>query len=141
MQTLFVDTISTVCKDDYLPEQIKVWTSSVHDTQRWIDKLRSQYFLVAQMEGKIVGYASLGDKDYFDFLYVHRDYQRQGVAESLYIKIEEEAVKRGATFLYSDVSITARPFCEKKGFRTLRAQTLLIKNVEIMNYKMIKQLS
>ncbi len=62
MQKLFVDTISTICKDDYSPEQIKVWSSSIENNQRWIDKLTSQYFLIADLDNKIVGYASLENK-------------------------------------------------------------------------------
>ena len=58
MQKMFVDTISTICIDDYTPEQIKVWTSSIENIQRWIDKLTSQYFLIAELDNKIVGYAS-----------------------------------------------------------------------------------
>ncbi len=76
LQKMFVDTVSTICKDDYSPEQIKVWTSSIENTQRWTDKLASQYFLVAELDNKIVGYASLKNNDHVDFLYVHKDYWR-----------------------------------------------------------------
>lgn len=140
MQKMFVDTISTICKDDYSPEQIKVWTSSIENTQRWTDKLTSQYFLIAELDNKIVGYASLENNDYFDFLYVHKDYQRQGIADRLYSEIEKEAINRNATILNSDVSETARRFFEKKGFKIITPQTNIIKGVEIVNYKMTKTL-
>jgi putative acetyltransferase len=140
MQKMFVDTISTICIDDYTPEQIKVWTSSIENIQRWIDKLTSQYFLIAELDNKIVGYASLENNDYVDFLYVHKDFQRQGIADRLYTEIENEAIKRKVTILTSDVSETARRFFEKKGFKTIAPQTNIIKNVEIVNYKMTKQL-
>jgi len=140
MQKMFVDTISTICKDDYSPEQIRVWTSSVENTQRWTNKLTSQYFLVAELASKIVGYASLDSNEYFDLLYVHKDYQRQGIADRLYSEIEKEAIKRKATILNSDVSKTARGFFEKKGFKIITPQTNIIKDVEIINYKMTKTL-
>ena len=137
---MFVDTISTICKDDYSPDQIKAWTSSIENTHRWIDKLTSQYFLIAELDNKIVGFASLENNDYFDFLYVHKDYQRQGIADMLYSEIEKEAISRNATVLSSDVSKTARIFFEKKGFKTIASQTNIIKDVEIINYKMTKTL-
>ncbi len=84
MQKLFVETISAICVNDYSPEQIKVWISSVEDSRRWIDKITSQHFLVALSDNKIVGYASLENDDYLDFLYVHKDYQRQGIGDRLY---------------------------------------------------------
>ena len=138
MQKMFVDTISTICKDDYSPEQIKVWTSSIENTQRWIDKLSSQYVLIAELDHKIVGYASLENNNYLDFLYVHKDFQRQGIADKLYTEIEKEAIKRKSTFMNSDVSETARRFFEKKGFKTITLQTNIIKGLEIINYKMTK---
>lgn len=140
MQKMFVDTITAVCKEDYTPEQIKVWTSSIENTQRWTDKLTSQYFIIAELDNKIVGYASLENNDYLDFLYVHNDFQKQGIADRLYFEIEKEAIKRKATVLTSDVSETARHFFERKGFKTIARQTNIIKDVEIVNYKMTKQL-
>ncbi len=140
IQEMFVDTITTICKDDYSPEQIEVWTSSIENTQRWADKLTSQYFLVAELDNKIVGYASLENNDYFDFLYIHKDYQRQGIADRLYSEIEKEAIKRKATHLNSDVSETARRFFEKKGFKTITPHTNIIKDIAIINFKMTKTL-
>ena len=139
MQKLYVDTITTICKDDYSQEQIKAWTSSIENTQRWTDILTSQYILITELDDKIVGYISLYNNDYIDLLFVHKDYQRQGIADKLYVEIEKEAIKQKATFLSADVSKTARPFFEKKGFLTLKEQTNIRQGVEIINYKMTKQ--
>ena len=133
-----METISTICRADYSPEQIKVWTASIENTKRWTEKLNSQYFLIALLEDVIVGYASLEGSDYLDFLYVHKDYQRQGIAYRLYLEIEKEAIKRKATVLFSDVSKTAKPFFERQGFTMLETQTNIILGVEIINYKMSK---
>lgn len=138
MQTLFVETIETVCKKDYTQDQIKVWTSAIENTNRWTDRLQKQYFLIAHFENKIVGYSSLQDNDYLDFLYVHKDFQRQGIADKLYNEIEIEAIKRGTTILNSNVSITAKAFFEKKGFITKFEQKNIIKGIEIINFRMIK---
>ncbi|WP_373495487.1 GNAT family N-acetyltransferase [Aquiflexum sp.] len=141
LQKIFVGTISTICNEDYSPEQIKAWTSSIKNTQRWTDKLTSQYFLIAELDHKIVGFASLENNNYLDFLSVHKDHQRQGIADKLYSEIEKEAIKRGGTVLNSDVSETARKFFLKNGFKTLAPQTKIINDVEIINFKMAKQLN
>lgn len=138
IQKMFVDTISTICRDDYSPKQINAWTSSIENTQRWTDKLTSQYFLIAELDNKIVGFASLENNDYLDFLYVHKDHQRQGIASKLYGEIEKEAIKNKALVLRSDVSKTARPFFEKKGFKTLETQSKIMQGVEITYFKMAK---
>jgi putative acetyltransferase len=141
MQALFVETISAICKDDYEPAQIRVWTSSIENIERWTDKLENQYFLIAQCDNKIIGYVSLENDDFIDFIYVHKDFQKQGIAGRLYDKIEKEAIKRGATTLKSDVSITARPFFEKRGFKVLSKHNVRIRDIEIANYKMAKELT
>lgn len=139
IQELFVNTIRGICHQDYSPQQIDVWTSSVANKQRWIDKLNSQFFLVAEINNEIVGFASLESNDYLDFLYVHKDHQRKGIARHLYAEIENEALKRKSTGLSSDVSETAKPFFEMHGFNMIVPQNLEINGVIIRNYKMFKQ--
>lgn len=137
---MFVDTITTICKNDYSPEQIKVWTSSSENTQRWTDKLTSQYFLVADLDNKIVGYASLENSNYLDILYVHKDHQRKGIADKLYAEIEKEAIKKKNDHPKFRRKQNSKTIFEKKGFKTIAPQTNIIKDVEIINYKMTKTL-
>ena len=136
MQILFVDTIKSTCKNDYNKEQINVWTSSVKNMERWKSILSNQYFIIAEVENKIVGYGSLENGNYIDFMYVHKDYLRQGIANLLFKSLKKKSIKLGFDSLTSDVSITARPFFETKGFRIIKENKNVIKGVEIINYKM-----
>lgn len=43
-------------------------------------------------------------------MFVHPDYQRQGIASRLLLKAEEYVRIRQGVSVYSEVSITARPF-------------------------------
>ena len=140
IQEMFVDTISTICKADYSADQIKVWTSSVENISRWTERITSQYFLIAEFDNKIVGYVSLKSNDYLDLLYVHKDYQKHGIASKLVDEIKKEAIRKKSAVLHSDVSKTAKPFFEKKGFKVIKTQSNKIKGIEVVNYKMIKQL-
>jgi putative acetyltransferase len=140
IQNMFVATISAICQNDYSPEQIKAWISSIENKQAWMDKLASQYFLVAELDQQIVGFASLEHQDYLDLLYVHKDYQRQGIANKLYAEIEKTAIKKKAKVLRSDVSKTATPFFEKQGFKAIETQVNIRQGVAIINYKMVKPL-
>lgn len=140
MLQLFTDTIFAVCKDDYSPEQIKAWSSSVEQAQVWQEKISAQYFLIAALERKIVGYASLENNKHVDLLYVHKDYQRQGIADKLYSELEKEAVRRNATAIHSFVSKTAKPFFEKNKFKLIEEQKNIRQGIEIINYKMSKEL-
>jgi putative acetyltransferase len=140
LQKLFVTTITSICASDYNKQQIEVWASSVANKQRWDEMITKQFILIAQDTNKIVGFATLDNGNYLDFLYVHKDHQRQGIAQRLLHDIEAEARRLKQPVLTSDVSKTAKPFFEKKGYKTLEEKTNIIQGVEIINYKMIKKL-
>ncbi len=141
LQNLFVDTVSTVCKTDYNEEQIKIWTSSVEKKDRWLDILTKQYLLVAADTEKIIGFCSLDKGNYLDLLYVHKDFQRQGIANKLYAEVENEARRQGQTILTSDVSKTARCFFKKIGFEIIKEQTIEIRGTILTNFKMTKKIA
>ncbi len=140
MQKIFVDTITTVCSSDYDEQQIRVWVSGVNNTERWKKIMIEQYVIVAEKAEEILGFATLNKESYIDLLYVHKDYQRQGIAKLLLDRITKEARRLGYSKLNSDVSKTARPFFAKNGFVQLSEQTNIRQGVELINYKMTKQL-
>jgi len=143
LQKLFLDTITEICKVDYNDNQVEAWisdTKSNTNRQRWIDTLTKQFVLVAQIDNKIIGFIALDNGNYIDFLYVHKKHQRQGIADSLYKKVENEARRQKQTILTANVSKTARPFFEKVGFEVVKKQTVVRQNVELMNFKMKKEI-
>ena len=73
-------------------------------------------------------------------MFVHKEFQHQGVATSLYKHLEEYARERGAKRLTSEVSITAKPFFEKQGFQVDEEQKRKANQMCLTNYKMSKQL-
>lgn len=140
MQELYIETIQSVCKSDYNPAQIEAWISGVHNTDRWLEVITTQFVLLAISENKITGFGTLKDNNYIDFFYIHKDFQRQGIADKILTELELEARKHHTITLISDISITAKPFFEKKGF-TVKAEQKNIKlGVELINYKMEKEL-
>jgi putative acetyltransferase len=140
MQKLYIETIQEVCKNDYNNEQLKVWSSGVENTERWLEVIKTQFVLLVIIENIIAGFGTLKDGNYIDFFYIHKDFQRQGIADKILNELEAEARKSGAKTLTSDVSITAKPFFEKKGFVVTAEQRNIRVNVELINYKMKKEL-
>lgn len=138
IKELFVDTVRSVCSKDYTNKQLAVWTSSIENEERWLNKIKTQYFLVAKRGSNIVGFASLENGDYIDLLYVHKDFQNHGIANALLSSLQMESFRQGTRILRSDVSKTARPFFERKGFRQLREHTRIIDGVAINNFEMEK---
>ncbi|KAF2512556.1 GNAT family N-acetyltransferase [Flavobacterium foetidum] len=140
MQELYIATIQSVCKNDYNTEQIEAWIYGVNNKERWIDVIETQFVLLAVIEDKIVGYGTLKDANYIDFFYVHKDFQRKGIADKILAELELEAKKQHSKIITSDISITARPYFEKKGFVVKTEQKNIRLGVELINYKMEKEL-
>ncbi|MHC0443835.1 GNAT family N-acetyltransferase [Flavobacterium sp. 3-218] len=141
MQQLYVQTIQVVCKNDYNEEQRKVWCSGANNTERWLEVIKTQFVLLAIIENQIAGFGTLKDGNYIDFFYIHKDFQRQGIADKILNELELEARKHNSKIITSDISITAKPFFEKKGFVAKAEQKNIRENVELINYKMEKKLS
>lgn len=140
MLQLFKDTITAVCKKDYNTDQLEAWRSGAENRERWEMVIREQYIVIAKAENKIVGFCTLDQGNYIDLLFVHKDYQHQGIAFQLYRLIEKEAFRQNQKFLTADVSKTAKPFFEKMNFKLIQEQTVNVKGVDLINYKMEKSL-
>lgn len=136
LQALFKQTIEHACAGDYNSEQIAAWTSSIENTERWQRLISYQYCIVAEFEGSIVGFAALDDGDYVDFLYVHHDYLRKGIASRLFDELKLESLREGFYKLHADVSITARPFFESKGFELEKENKKDLRGIELINFRM-----
>lgn len=89
----------------------------------------------------IVGFGSITQNGYLDFMYVSKDYQRKGVAQKIYDELENFARTNCFDEIISDVSITAKPFFRRQGFEVVKEQQVDIEGIKLTNYKMQKHLS
>ena len=135
---LFYDTVHSVNAVDYTSEQLDAWADGHVDLDAWDNSFREHFTLVACDGKEIVGFADMDENGYLDRLYVHRDYQRKGVASSLLRELSQN-VKTDEITTYA--SITARPFFEKMGYRVVRENIVERKGVSLINYFMVKKLS
>lgn len=119
---MYAETIQSVCKSDYTPEQIEAWISGVKNKERWIEVIEKQFVLLAIIENQITGFGTLKDGNYIDFFYIHKDFQRQGIADKILNELEIEAKKHHSKIITSDISITAKPFFEKRFYCKSRAK-------------------
>lgn len=140
LHELYTETIRTVCAGDYDQAQLNAWKLSVTNESRWVNAVREQFFLVAEADENIVGFGSLKDGYYIDFMYSHKNYQSLGIAGKLLGELELEAKRQGKNELVSDVSKTACSFFEKRGFVVEKENLNIVRGVEIINYRMKKNL-
>ncbi len=131
---LFFETVHSVNAKDYTDEQLFAWASSVEDLKnRRYDALSEQCTLVADIDGKVVGFASIDRSGELDLLFVHKDFQGQGIATALCNKLEEDF-----DIITSYASITAKQFFENRGYFIDKKQEVKRVGVKLINYKMKK---
>lgn len=137
---LFYETIAAINQADYTPEQIVAWQAGANNAEGWAMRIQQQYFLVAEAQHAILGFGSVNPSGYIDVLYVHKDYQGQGIASQLLTALENQAYCLGLNLLFANVSLTAQPFFERHRFHTLYRQTVEVRGIAMDNYRMEKRL-
>lgn len=85
----------------------------------------------------IIGFGDIDETGYLDRLFVHKDFQSRGVATAICNRLEKE-IETKCVIVH--VSITAKPFFEKRGYKIIRPQEVERQGVYLKNYIMIKYL-
>ncbi len=137
---LYQGTVRNVNSFDYTPEQTSVWASGAENTERWKTAVNEQYFVIAEIDGSIAGFGSIAPDGYLDFLYVHKDHQREGIGTALLSEIEEKAIGQNNSQIYSHVSSTAKGLFDRMGYIHKEDIRDIYKGVLFVNALMIKKL-
>lgn len=137
---IYYQTIHTVNAGDYTAEQLNAWApwSSVQNYRGWEDKLAKIKPFVALIDETIVGFAEFEPTGHIDCFYVHHAFQRTGIGSALMEAIEQDARDQALPRIFAEVSITARPFFEAKGYQVVRQQTVQTRGVGLINFVMEK---
>lgn len=135
---LFYHTVHTVNAADYSQPQLEAWAPAGLDAEQWCRRFAVTHTLVADYAGNIVGFANIDASSHLDCLYVHRDYQRQGIATRLVDEIEQYAVMNQFAEITVDVSITAKPFFSRRGYAVMKENVVMLRGEKLINYTMKK---
>ncbi len=135
---LFRQAVRRTAIRDYTEAQVMAWAPDVVERERWVERRASRPTWVAEIDGRIAGFIDLEPDGHVDMMYVHPEFKGRGVATALMAKLEEAAAAQKLGRLYTEASITAKPFFEKKGFRVISAQTVHVRGQDLLNYRMEK---
>lgn len=135
MADLFYNTVHFINIRDYNPSQIDVWADGKIDYCKWNRSFLEHYSIVALKHGVIVGFGDIDKTHYLDRLFVHKDYQGQGIASAICNELEKHAAEHQVTV---HASITAKGFFEKRGYRVLKEQQVERSGILLKNYVMEK---
>ena len=135
---LFYQTVHNVNAKDYTQEQLDVWATGNVNLEKWNKSFLEHYTIVAINDEIIVGFGDIDKTGYLDRLFVHKDYQKQGIASIMCNELEQ-SVKGNKITTYA--SITAKPFFEHRGYKVIREQQVIRNGISLTNYVMTKSIN
>lgn len=133
---IFTRAIHEIACRDYGPEQCEAWSGKIPNPEHWKLRCDSKQPFVFIRDGRIAGFLELDPDGHIDCTYVHPDHQRRGIASALIRHAIEVSLARGVTRLHVEASIGARPVFENLGFIVIEEQTVTIRGVDLVNYRM-----
>ncbi len=131
---LFYETIHFIHATDYTAEQLSVWANHADSLKARRKDLLKQHTLIAEISGVIVGFGSIDKSGCLDLLFVHKDYQKQGIATALCNELE-----KGFPVIYTFASVTAKPFFESRGYVVVKKQEAERSGIRLKNFEMKKK--
>lgn len=133
---LFYQTVHTVNAKDYTKEQLAVWATDNVNLKEWDKSFLEHFTIVAVKNEIIVGFGDIDKTGYLDRLYVHKEYQRQGIASAVCDKLEQAVDGKR---IVTHASITAKPFFEQRGYKVVKQQQVERQGILLTNFVMIKE--
>ena len=141
LANIYYNTIHLINIQHYSQEQVDVWApESSLETEGWAKKFTRTKPFVAVAGDEIVGFAEFEPNGHIDCFYVHHNWIGKGVGKALMRAILTRAGELNIATIFSEVSITAKPFFESQGFKVIVQQTVAKKGIELTNYKMERKI-
>ncbi|GEP67243.1 GNAT family N-acetyltransferase [Clostridium beijerinckii] len=137
---LFYETVHSINVRDYTKSQLDAWAPKKINIAKWNKSFSKDYTIVAEDIGSIVGFGNLDHTGYFDKLFVHKDYQGEGIATMIASELEKYSQENNIKVITVEASITAKPFFEKRGYHIVRQQEVERKGQLLTNFVMKKLL-
>ncbi len=136
---IFLGAIREVASRDYAPAQIDAWAQV--DRAAWASRRLDRPTWVAVIGPAAVGFTDLEPDGHLDMMFVHPAHQGVGVATALLGTVEAAARAQGLVRLFTEASLTARPFFERRGFSVVAAQCVEKRGQRLKNFRMAKVLA
>ena len=130
---LFYQTVHNINAKDYTEEQLNVWATGNINLSTWNESFLKHITYIAIKNNIIVGFGDIDETGYLDRLYVHKEYQRQGIASALCDELE-----KGFEKTMTHASISAKPFSLSRGYKVIKEQQVIKNGIFLTNYVMKK---
>ncbi len=141
LQDLYAQSIEELTQSHYDEEQRLAWITRAADGQAFAERLSANITILVEMDGEILGFASLAGNTLIDMLYVHPYAAGQGVGTALVDAMERLATARGTEAMTVDAADSAVGFFERRGYLQTKRNTITIDDVWVANTTMTKPLA
>jgi len=118
----------------------EAWAPNNLDINFINQKFREINPFVVTRENKIIAYADIQVDGYIDHFYCHHEFQGLGIGRMLFATLEKTAKQNNIVKMYSNVSITARPFFEAMGFIVEKEQFIKVGDQQLKNFGMVRKI-
>ena len=135
---IFLHAIRGVAARDYDPAQIDAWAQA--DRDQWAARRLDRPTWLAFVGQEPAGFTDLEADGHLDMMYVHPAHGGVGVATALLRTVEAAAREGGLKRVFTEASITARPFFASRGFKAVTEQTVERRGQTFVNFQMDKLL-
>lgn len=141
LRDLYKNTVLEINRRDYSQEEVEDWASCGDDLAKIKGMIETHYFIVVvDQQSQVVGFSSITPQGYLHSMFIHKDFQGKGIATILLNEIERYATATGLIRVTSEVSLTARPFFEKRGYIVEEEQKRKANMLSLTNFWMAKKL-
>ena len=98
----------------YPPRAVQFF-KEYHSEAKIIERFTEGEILVAETDGKLIGTGTIVGVDIFG-VFVHPDFQHQGLGKALMKELEEKAITNGISEIALNASLPSKRFYENLGY-------------------------
>ena len=141
LRAVFFSSVHELASRDYSAAQLRAWAPRRYDHRHWARRMRSLRPFVAEVDGRVAGYADLQSSGYIHHFFVAGPHAGRGVGNALMAHLHAVARRRGIAELSADVSRAAEPFFARHGFVVERRGAVGMRGIAVHNARMRKRLA
>jgi len=138
---LFYQAVHAIDSAIYSISQKNAWAAKPINYKQWRERLAVKKPFVILDNQLVVGFIELEEDGHIDCLYVHPQYQGQGVATQLVTYVIAQAKNKGLTTLYVEASIVAKSLFEQCHFTVTKQNTVIRNDISLINFSMYRTLT
>lgn len=137
---IFTTSVHQLAFEHYDDRQRLAWAPLPPDIKYWTKRLNNVQTLVAEENGELLGFVSYEADGHIDLLFTSPKHARKGVATALYQEVESVLTNNGVKKLFTEASLVALPFFERKGFTIEGEEIVKRVGAELRRFGMSKVL-